>query len=203
MKHLIMKTAPSGNTDTEEFARGLLELPNTPNFTGRPPAQHLYGRPLCSCVPAHPESFSADWQVKTEDCDRRAAARAAHVQARYDQHARPLPKLSIGATVRIQDPTSLRWDKIGVVMGRSRHRDYEVRFPSRRVWRRNRRFLRPVPSRSDDPLPHISVVLCSDEKSMSGSVTPPVTPRRSHRLREKSSARDSAASVRGEGGVDI
>ncbi|XP_045104315.1 uncharacterized protein LOC123499838 isoform X2 [Portunus trituberculatus] len=46
-----------------------------------------------------------------EECDRRAAARAAQVQAHYDQHARPLPKLCIGATVRIQDPVSLRWDK--------------------------------------------------------------------------------------------
>lgn len=202
-KHLILKIAPSGNIDTEEFARGLLELRNAPNFTGRSPAQHLYGRPLRSCVPAHPESFSADWQAKTEDCDRRAAARADHVQARYDQHARPLPNLSIGATVRIQDPTSLRWDKVGVVMGRIRNRDYEVRLPSGRVWRRNRRFLRPVPPHGDDPTPHIPVVPCSDEKNTSSSVTPPVTPRRSQRLREKSSARDSATSVRGEGGVDM
>lgn len=32
VKHLIMKVAPSGNTDCEEFYRGLLELHNTPNF---------------------------------------------------------------------------------------------------------------------------------------------------------------------------
>ncbi|XP_045120473.1 uncharacterized protein LOC123509916 [Portunus trituberculatus] len=35
VKHLILKTAPSGNIDTEEFARGLLELRNSPNYTGR------------------------------------------------------------------------------------------------------------------------------------------------------------------------
>ncbi|XP_045132348.1 uncharacterized protein LOC123516773 [Portunus trituberculatus] len=92
VKHLILKTAPSGNIGTEEFARGLLELRNSPNYTGRSPSQHLYGHPLRSCVPAHPESFSADWQTKTEECDRRAAARAEQVQAHYDQHARPLPQ---------------------------------------------------------------------------------------------------------------
>lgn len=203
VKHLILTTAPSGNIDTEEFARGLLELRNAPNFTGRSPAQHLYGRPLRSCVPAHPESFSADWQAKTEDCDRRAAARASQVQARYDQHAQPLPKLIIGETVRIQDPTSLRWDKVGVVVGRGRNRDYELRLPSGRVWRRNRRFLRPVTPGSVDNLPHIPVVPCAGEKSRPASYAPPVTPRRSQRLREEKSARDSATSVRGEGGVGM
>ncbi|KAK8385297.1 hypothetical protein O3P69_012257 [Scylla paramamosain] len=34
LKHLILKTAPSGNTTTKEFTRGLLELRNAPNFTG-------------------------------------------------------------------------------------------------------------------------------------------------------------------------
>lgn len=202
VKYLIMKTAPSGNIDTEEFARGLLELRNTPNHTGKSPAQHLYGHPLRSCVPAHPESFSADWQAKTEDCDRRAAARAAQVQAHYDQHAKPLPKLCIGATVRIQDPASLRWDKVGVVMGRGRNRDYSVRLPSGRVWRRNRRFLRPVPPCSED-LSNIPVVPCLDETKPSTSLNPPIAPRRSKRLTEKSHARDSATSAGGEGGVDI
>ncbi|XP_045120347.1 uncharacterized protein LOC123509838 [Portunus trituberculatus] len=176
VKHLILKTAPSGNINTEEFARGLLELRNSPNYTGRSPSQHLYGHPLRSCVPAHPESFSADWQTKTEECDRRAAARAEQVQAHYDQHARPLPKLCIGATVRIQDPVSLRWDKVGVVMGCSRNREYDVRLPSGRVWRRNRRLLRPVPLHGDDPPHHIPVVPWSDEKSPSALLAPPSCP---------------------------
>ncbi|XP_068222164.1 uncharacterized protein [Palaemon carinicauda] len=130
IKHLILKTSPSGNIDCEEFDRGLLELRNTPNFTGRSPAQILYGRPLRTCVPAYPQSFSEEWQAKSEDCDRRAAARAEQVKLQYDQHARPLPKLEIGQTVRIQDPTSHRWEKVGVVMGFGKSRDYEVRLPS-------------------------------------------------------------------------
>ncbi|XP_050706734.1 uncharacterized protein LOC126992106 [Eriocheir sinensis] len=125
VKHLIMKVAPSGNIDCEEFDRGLLELRNTPNFTGRSPAQILFGRPLRSCVPAHPHSFSEDWQAKAEDCDRRAAARAKDSTARYDQHAHPLPRLKIVQHVRIQDPTSHRWDKVGVIMGIGRLRTYE------------------------------------------------------------------------------
>ena len=181
VKHLILKTAPSGNIDNEDFDRGLLELRNTPGVSGRSPAQVLYGRPLRSCVPAHPESFSEEWQAKSEDCDRRAAARAQQIKSQYDQHARPLSRLSIGQTVRIQDPISHRWNKVGVVMSCGRSRDYEVRLPSGRVWWRNRRFLRPVPFHGVGPLPHIPVVPCSDtEKSLASS--PPVVPRRSPRL---------------------
>ncbi|XP_068227654.1 uncharacterized protein [Palaemon carinicauda] len=96
IKHLILKTAPSGNIDNEDFDCVLLELRNTPNFTGCSPAQILYGRPLRSCIPAHPNAFSKEWQVKSEDCDRRAAASYEQVKTQYDQHAHSLPKLSVG-----------------------------------------------------------------------------------------------------------
>ncbi|XP_068235531.1 uncharacterized protein [Palaemon carinicauda] len=202
IKHLILRTSPSGNIDCEEFDRGLLELRNTPNFTGRSPAQILYGRPLRTCVPAHPQSFSEEWQAKSEDCDRRAAARAEQVKLQYDQHARPLPKLEIGQTVRIQDPTSHRWEKVGGIMGFGKSRDYEVRLPSGRVWWRNRRFLRPVPTPGVDPLPHLPVAPCTDiERSLVSN--PQVFPRRSQRLIRKSSLENGTTSARGEGGVDI
>ncbi|XP_064106961.1 uncharacterized protein LOC135215937 [Macrobrachium nipponense] len=144
VKHLIIKTAPSGNIDCEAFDRGLLELRNTPNPAGRSPAQILYGHPLRTCVPAHPRSFTEEWQTKTEDYDRRTAAQTDQAMSLYNSHARPLPKLTIGQRVRIQDSTTLRWDKVGIVMGRGMSRKYEIRLPSGRVWFRNRRHLRPV-----------------------------------------------------------
>lgn len=186
-KHLILKTAPDGNIDREEFDRGLLELRNTPTPAGRSPAQVLYGRPLRSCVPASPESFSAEWQARTEDCDRRAATHKEEAHQHYDKHARPLPKLCVGQHVRIQDPTSHRWDKVGVVMGLGRSRDYELRLPSGRVWWRNRRHLRPIPPPSDDPLPHIPVAPCLGTEQPVTS--PPTVPRKSPRLQERESAR--------------
>ena len=204
IKHLIHTTAPSGNINCEEFDRGLLELRNTPNFTGRSPAQILYGHPLRSCVPAHPQSFTQEWQSRAEDCDRRAAARAEQVKRDYDQHARPLPKLSNGQTVRLQDPSSHLWDKVGIVVGRGKSRDYEVRLPSGRVYWRNRRFLRPVIPHSVDPLPNPSVPVvpsCMDPERE--SFTSPMSPRRSKRLEAKQSARKVLTSVWGEGGVDV
>ena len=60
VKHLIMKVAPSGNIDCEEFHRALYEHRNTPTHTERSPAQVLYGHPLRTCVPAHPEPFKKE-----------------------------------------------------------------------------------------------------------------------------------------------
>ena len=183
-KYLIMKTTPTGNIDTEGFDRGLLELRNTPFAVGRSPAQILFGRPLRSCVPAHRRSFAMEWQTKAESCDRRAASRAEDVEDRYNLRARPLPVLGVGVHVRIQSPTSKRWDTSGVVMGVGRSRDYHVRMPSGRILWRNRRFLRPIPCPPDE----------QPDTDVSGSPSPPVTPcpttprpRRSRRLAEKKS----------------
>ena len=44
--------------------------------------------------------------------------------------------------MRIQDPNSKLWDRVGQVVGIGRHRDYHVKLPSGRIYWRNRRFLR-------------------------------------------------------------
>ncbi|XP_068213280.1 uncharacterized protein [Palaemon carinicauda] len=192
--HYPQSNAPSGNIDNEDFDRGLLELGNTPNFTGRSPAQIPYDPPLRSCIPAHPKASSKEWQVKTEDCDRHAADRYEQVKTQYDQHAHSLPKLSVGQQVRIQDPTSHRWDKVGIVMGHGKSRDYQIRLPSGRVWWRNRRFLRPVPPTISDPFLPVPVAPCPDLDRESLVTIPPVNPSRSQRLIEKESARECTTS---------
>ena len=184
VKHLIMKVAPSGNIDSEAFDQALLELRNTPTHTGRSPAQALYGHPLRSCVPAHAKAFAKEWQARAESCDRRAAKRTQDAKARYDDRACPLQPVEIGALVRIQDPTTRRWDKVGTVMGVGRTRDYQLRMPSGRIWWRNRRFLRPVPPAAANPL------------AVDGSPTdgadppPPAVPRRSERIKARTHAQD-------------
>ncbi|XP_068243688.1 uncharacterized protein [Palaemon carinicauda] len=104
IKHLILKTASSGKINCGDFDHGLLEVRNTPNFTGRSPAQVLYGRPLRPCILAHPKAFSKEWQVKTEDCDCHAAARYGQVKIQYDQQAHLLPKLSVRQQVSDSRP---------------------------------------------------------------------------------------------------
>ena len=138
LKHLIQKVAPNGNIRCEDFDRGLLEMRNMPNKTGRSPAQILYGHPLRTCVPAHPEAFKPEWQPDTEECDRRAAQLNEESQARYNKRARPLPVLSIDQSVRIQDPVSKKWNRTGKVVARPRPRQYDVCLSNGRTLKRNR-----------------------------------------------------------------
>nr|XP_027232889.1 uncharacterized protein LOC113824341 [Penaeus vannamei] len=105
VKYLILKTAPDCNIDCEAFDWGLLDPRNTPTPAGLSPAQILYGHPLLTFVPAQPQSFSAEWQTKSDDWDRRAAAQVDQVTSRYN--ARPLSRLSIGQHVHFQNHTSL------------------------------------------------------------------------------------------------
>ena len=132
-----------------------------PNHASCSPAQTLYGHPLRSCVPAHARAFQKEWQARAESCDRRAAVRHHNATARYDAHAKPLLPLALDTQVRLQDPTTKRWDMVGTIMSVGRSRDYLVRMLSGRVLWRNRRLLRPV-------LPH-----CDDRPA---EVNPPVEP---------------------------
>ena len=195
VKYLIMKVAPTG-TLNEDFDRGLLELRNTPRQDGRSPAQVLYGRPLRSLIPAHSASFASKWQAKTEVCERRAAARSKDVRLRYDSHAKPLPPLRLGDQVRIQDPTTKRWDKVATVMGVGKSRDYLVRTMSGRVLWRNRRFLLKIPAPTDIPK--------GEEPPDEGSPKLPATPgRRQRRPKDNVPLRRSQRIARRGGGGDV
>ena len=118
-----------------------------------------------------------------ESYDECTAARASDVQARYDGLARSLPPLDLGTQVRIQDTVSKRWDKVGVILGVVKSRDYHIKLPSGRVLWRNRRFLRPTQFTPDELL----------DAPGSAAPSPPPTPRRSPRIeKRKSSVQDSS-----------
>lgn len=146
MKHLIMKTAANGNINCETFNRGLLEVRNTPNYTGRSPAQLLYGHPLRTCLPAHPISYQTEWQPDEEECDHRQQERDNATQSCYNSRARQLPVLPVDQQVRIQDPVNKRWHRSGTVVAQPRPHQYDICLPSGRIIKRNRIFLRPIPA---------------------------------------------------------
>ena len=150
VKYLIMETAPKGDiNNSEAFDRGLLEIRNTPRPDGRSPAQILYGKPLRSCVPAHAKSFAPEWQKSAEECDRKAAVKTQAAIKRYNTHSKPLPPVQLGTFVRIQDPVSKRWKKVGTVMGQGQTRDYLVKTAAGGVLWHNCRFLRAIPNPQD------------------------------------------------------
>lgn len=132
-KHLIIKVCTARDDDDEAFNRGLMELRNTPRLDGRSPAQVLYGRPLRTAVPAHMRAFAPEWQAADEDCDAKLSAGRERAERHYNRSSRVLPPLRIGTSVRIQDRDSGRWNKLGVVVGIGRHRDYYIKVPSGRL----------------------------------------------------------------------
>jgi hypothetical protein len=74
----------------------------------------------------------------------------------YNRKAHPLPPLSIGDSVVIQPPITKRWSTPGSIGEVGPFRDYLVKTPAGRLFRRNRRFLRGIVPRADrqlDPQP--------------------------------------------------
>lgn len=143
VKKLILTSTQGGQLDEDDFARGLLELRNTPHADGRSPSRVLFGHPIRSAVPAHHRSFAPEWQRAAEVCDAKAEHLRCKAKERYDYTARHLPPLHMGAYVDVQDHVSRRWEKVGVIVGIGAHRDYLVKMGSGRVMWRNRKYLRP------------------------------------------------------------
>ena len=112
--------------------------------------------------------------------------RHAQHEERYNPQSRSLQPLHIGAEVRVQHPTTKKWDRVGVIIGIGQHRDYHVKLPSGRVYWRNRRFLRSscgAPPNEDatndepDDIDHDGAPTCRPQ--------PPDGPRISNRRRVK------------------
>lgn len=121
--------------------QGLIEFRNLPRECGLSPAEMVFGRPQRSIIPAHKSLFADNWKTTMAAKDRQATLNDA-AKERYDESARSLAPIPIGATVRVQNPTSKLWDGVGVIVGIGRYRSYRVKFPSGNVLWRNRRFLR-------------------------------------------------------------
>ena len=144
-KNLLKKTG--GFTDS--FHEGMLELRNTPRDGGKSPAELLTGRPLRSRVPTHWSAFSKDNLRTFEEYDNARAKLADKTRDRYNTVAKDLPEISLGSFVRVQDPVSKLWDRVGHIVSRGRSRDYRIKLPSGRVLWRNRRYIRRVPEPQD------------------------------------------------------
>ncbi|KAK8376342.1 hypothetical protein O3P69_009766 [Scylla paramamosain] len=112
-----------------------------------------------------------------------------------DRYALPNTLRPYWKLLRVQDPTTKRWDKVGTVMGIGKSRDYLVKMPSGRIWWRNRRFLRPSMSPSKDLPP--------TDATPPGAESPqPALPRRSARIKGRRDAQDTACYER-EGGREM
>ncbi len=131
----------------EKFREGFLELRNTPRQGGKAPAEIVFGHPLRTQVPIHHKAFDSKWLMSMDEHDARSAKRDLQILKRYNKSAKDLPELSPGMQTAVQDPLTKLWDKSGTVMSKGSNRNYRIKFPSGRCLWRNRRFLKPLPTK--------------------------------------------------------
>ncbi|TRY63816.1 hypothetical protein TCAL_15220 [Tigriopus californicus] len=143
VKTLMIK---SGGKPSEMFAEGLLELRNTPKNAGLSPAEVLFGQALRTRIPAHKSLFSREWNERFQRFDEsRLKEQQIRASETFNKGAQEHVPIQVGAQVRIQTPSTKKWDKLGRIVFRGRYRDYQIRTPSGKVLWRNRRYLYPVP----------------------------------------------------------
>ena len=82
--------------------------------------------------------------------------------------------------VRIQNPTTRRWDCIGEIIGKGKNRDYRIKTESVRMYWRNRRFIRKFSGALEDENETVS-----DENDKENDVSEPQELRRSTREKKK------------------
>jgi hypothetical protein len=154
MKKLISGSWTAGSFDADKFGKGLLLYRNAPHSGGRSPAQAVFGHPIRDCLPAHRRSFAPEWQKNSDVLEKRERRSVALRAEHYNRRTHPLPDLCIGNHVLIQHPVTKCWSTPGIIIEVGDHRDYLVKTPAGRIFRRNRRFLRRrIPAMPSSLLP--------------------------------------------------
>ena len=170
MKFLLKKC----NENLDEFSSRLLEFRNTPNASGKSPAQMFFGRRLRGKLPHLPGANDLDITNAKAGADHR---KDLMIQ-RENSSGNTLKKLSINQRVLVQNPISKSWDETGTITGiRSLGRSYDVLMDSGKTYLRNRSFLRPIINATQKQSP--------DASSAPTDGPPPTKLRRSARLSNK------------------
>ena len=153
MKKVIKAcTSTSGVFDAISAAAGLLMFRNTPRSpTDLSPAQIVFGHPIRDSLPLNRSNF-----VPTQR--HQAEQRLADVHKFRNGPSRSPTKKGLsllypGQRIRIQDPISKRWDKVGCIINFGvNNREYLVKVDDGNTYRRNRHFLKPQDA---ETLPHL------------------------------------------------
>jgi hypothetical protein len=134
VKYLLDKCLQTG----EDYKTALHEWRNCPRTNGTSPSEAFLGRQVRGKLPHiglskfNGERFQEVRRKENEN-----------VKERYDSKAYELPPLQIGNKVRIQDPVSKEWTKIGTIVSiHENGRSYELLTEEGKECRRNRRFIR-------------------------------------------------------------
>ena len=137
MKFLLEKVGENPN----EFSSRLLDFRNTPNVSGKSPAQMFFGRRLRDRLPHLPGAND----LEVANAKAGAANRKQLMEQRENQHSTSLRQLSVNQNVMIQNPITKSWDDHGIITKvRPLGRSYEILMDSGKTILRNRTLLCPI-----------------------------------------------------------
>jgi len=137
-KALLRKCITGKRIDYEEWDKGLLAIRNTPNKEGVSPAMILYGHMVKDTLPAHKRALQKSWHKQVSEVDKKLST-----QRQRFETGKSLKPLKVGDPVVVQNRTSKRWDKYGVVQEVNvKTRKYMIRLQSGLMTVRNRIDLR-------------------------------------------------------------
>ena len=139
IKKLVSGSTVGGKWDANKMAHAFR---NAPRCGGGPsPAESVFGRPIRDSLPSHARSFAKEWQRQTDELERRVEVSRERSRKFYDATTHTLPTLAVNDRVLIQDPISSLWSTPGKVIKIGPNRDYLIRTPNGKEYRRNRRHL--------------------------------------------------------------
>ena len=182
MKFLLKKVGEN----TNDFSSRLLEFRNTPNASGKSPAQMFFGRRLRGKLPHLPGANDLDITNAKAGADHRKEL----MEKREVLPGTTLKPLSVNQKVLVQDPISKSWNETATITGiRPLGRSYDVLMDSGKTFLRNRSFLRPIRGSTGQP-PDSPTAPPDDQQ--------PPKLRRSARVTDRKTAVHATCSPRGE-----
>ena len=98
--------SPNGDLNNDKAARAILQYRNTPlPKIGLSPAQILLNRQLRDHLPNNPQHYKLhkQWLLSAEQREQQYSQRNQQLITNYNEHAHPLPPLSVQTHVTIQN----------------------------------------------------------------------------------------------------
>ena len=146
---LVGNVDESCNLNKDSFQKAMLSHRNMPDqFTKMSPAKAVFGRDVRDGMPILRGKYNPHecWKETLDNREKALARRRIHGVERWSEHTKPLPKLSLGDDVYIQNLVGnhpRRWERTGKIVECKDFDQYNVKIDGTgRCMLRNRKHIR-------------------------------------------------------------